>query len=113
MGVGFVSMQRIAADGVAWQLPVRCGTMSEDGAYSNDIMGRLSLQRTAAGCSASLGDSGAVHRRKMAQTTTWLDGLMTEAVCVDGATRGCYPGGTYGSVVLMGFLETGQHCSSS
>ena len=80
MGVGFGCLQRIAAAGIAWQLSVRRGTASEDGACSNDTMGRLGLQRTTAGCSASLGDSDAVHHWKTAQATTWLAGMMAEAV---------------------------------
>ena len=42
-------LQRIAAAGVAWQLSVRRGTMSKDGACGNDTRGQLGLQRTAAG----------------------------------------------------------------
>jgi len=112
MGVGFGFLQRIAAAGVAWQLSVRRRTASEDGACSNDTKGRLGLQRTAAGCSASLGGSGVVHRRKTAQTTTWLAGMMAEAVCAGGATRCCRPAGE-DHLLLMGGLETGQHYSSS
>src|SRR6185312_10134203 len=79
-GVGSCCLQRTTAAGVAWQLPVRCGTASEDGARSIDTVGRLDLQRTAAGCSASLSDSGAVHRRKTARTTTCFVDMMTAAV---------------------------------
>jgi hypothetical protein len=55
-----------------WRLAlfVRRGTASEDSTRSNDIVGRLGLQRITAGCSALLGDSSAVHHRKMAQVTT-------------------------------------------
>ena len=51
-GVGSCCLQRTTAAGVAWQLPVRCGTASEDGARSIDTVGRLGLKRTAVGCSA-------------------------------------------------------------
>ena len=64
MDVGFGCLQRIAAAGIAWQLSVRRETASEDGACSNNTKGRLGLQRAAAGCSAALGGSGAVHHRK-------------------------------------------------
>ena len=50
--VGSCYLQRTTAAGVAWQLPVRCGTASEDGARSIDTVGRLGLKRTAVGCSA-------------------------------------------------------------
>ena len=63
--------------GVAWQLSVRCGTASVDGACGNDIVGRLGLQRTAAGGSAELSYVGAVHHRKTAQATSlvcWIGG---------------------------------------
>jgi hypothetical protein len=58
-------------------------------------MGQLGLQWIAACCLASLNDSGAVHRRKMAQTTTWLDGTTVEGVCAGGAERTsrCLEGG--------------------
>jgi hypothetical protein len=94
MGVGFGCLQRTAAAGVAWKLLVRCGTASEDSACSNDIMGELGLQRTTAGCSASFDNSGAIHRRKTSQTTTWLDSMTAEVVCVGGATRCCRPRST-------------------
>jgi hypothetical protein len=42
MGVGLGCLQRTPAAGVAWQLPVRCGTAS-DGACSNNTVGRLGL----------------------------------------------------------------------
>jgi len=42
-------------------------------------VGRLGLQRTAAGCSALLGDSGVVHRRMAAQATTWLASMAAVA----------------------------------
>jgi hypothetical protein len=63
-------LQRTAAASVAWQRSMRRGTALEDGACGNNIVGRLGLQRTAAGCSAWLGPSGAVQRRKMAQVTS-------------------------------------------
>jgi hypothetical protein len=72
---------------------VRCRTASEDGACSNDIVGQLGLQRIAAGCSASLDDSDAVHHRKTTQMTIWLDGMTAEVVCAGGAMRCCRPGG--------------------
>jgi hypothetical protein len=87
LGVGSGCLKQTAAAGVASQLLVRCGTASEDGAHSNVTVGRLGLQRTVARCSASLGDSGAVHRRKMARTTTWFAGMMAETVCAGDATR--------------------------
>ena len=37
-------------------------------------------KRTAAGCSALLGNFGVVHRRKMAQVTTWHANMVVEAV---------------------------------
>jgi len=111
-GVGFGYLQRTALAGVAWQLLVWCRTSSEDGARSNDTMGRLGLQRTAAGCSALLGNSGVVHRQKTAQTTTWLAGMMAEGVCAGGATRCCRPVGV-ARLFLTGFLEMLQYCSSS
>ena len=89
-GVVSCCLQRTTVAGVAWQLPVRCGTASEDGARSIDTVGRLDLQRTAAGCSASLSDSGAVHRRKMVQTTT--------LVC-------CHDGGSYVHVLCNELLS--------
>jgi hypothetical protein len=70
-------------------LPVRRRTASEDGACSNDIVGRLGLQRTAAGCSVLVGDSGEVHSRKTVQVTTCLAGLTAKTVYTGGATR-CY-----------------------
>ena len=42
-GVGSCCLQRTTAAGVAWQLPVRCGTALEDGARSIDTVGRLGL----------------------------------------------------------------------
>ena len=42
-------LQRIAAAGDAWQLSVRRGTTSKDGACGIDTRGQLGLQRTAAG----------------------------------------------------------------
>ena len=42
-------LQRIAAAGVAWQLSVRHGTTSKDGACGIDTRGQLGLQRIAAG----------------------------------------------------------------
>ena len=59
---------------------MRRGTASEGGACSTIIVGRLGLQRTAAGCSALLGDSGVVHHRKMAQATTGLASMAAVAV---------------------------------
>ena len=105
MDVGFGCLQRTAAAGVAWQLSVRRGTASEGGACSTNIVGRLGLQRTAAGCSALLGDSGVVHRRMTAQATTWLASMATVAatwvaqrdVVARRAWFGC----------LMGILEYG------
>ena len=85
-GVGSFCLQRTTAAIVAWQLPVRCGTASEDGARNIDTVGRLGLQRTAAGCSASLSDSGAVHRQKTVRTITCFAGMMAAAVCGSGAT---------------------------
>ena len=74
------------------QLSVRRGTASEDGACGNDKVGRHGLQRiVAAGIVAAVqlrcGYSGAVHRRKTAQATTWLVGMATEVVRASGATR--------------------------
>jgi len=73
-------LQRTAAVDIAWQLSVRRGTASEGGACGTIIVGRLGLQRTAAGCSALLGNSGVVHRRKMAQATTWLASMVAKTV---------------------------------
>ena len=70
MGVGSGCLQRTAAVDIACQLSVRRGTASEGGACDTIIEGRLGLQRTAAGCSALLGNFGVVHHRKMAQVTT-------------------------------------------
>ena len=78
--VGYGCLQWIAAADIAWQLSVRRGTASEGGACSTIIVGRLGLQRTAAGCLALLGNSGVAHRRKMAQATTWLASMVAEAV---------------------------------
>ena len=111
MGVGFGCLQRIAVVGIAWQLSVRRGTASEDSSCSNDTKGRLGLQRTAAGCSASLGDSGAIHRRKTARTTTCFAGMMAATVCAGGATRCCRPAVV--ALVSDGNLEAGHHNSSS
>ncbi|RCV19025.1 hypothetical protein SETIT_3G350500v2 [Setaria italica] len=55
MVIGFGFLQRTAAAGVAWQRSVRRRTASEDCTCGNGIVGRLGLQRTAAGCSAWLG----------------------------------------------------------
>ena len=49
----------------------------------------LGLRQTATCCSTLLGNSCAVHRRKTAQATTCLAGVVAEAVCTGGATR-CY-----------------------
>ena len=68
--VGSCYLQRTMAVDIAWQLLVRRGTVSEDGACDTIIVGRLGLQRTAAGCSALVDNSGVVLRRKMAQVTT-------------------------------------------
>ena len=70
MDVGFGCLQRTAAVGIAWQLSVRHGTASEDGACGTIIVGRLGLQWTVADWSGLLGNSGVVHRRKMAQVTS-------------------------------------------
>ena len=43
IGVGSCCLKRTTAAGVAWQLPVRCGTALEDGARSIDTVGRLGL----------------------------------------------------------------------
>ena len=95
----------VVAASAAWRLSVRCGTTLEDGVCGIDNMGRLGLQRTAAGCSALLGDSGVVHRRMAAQATTWLASMATVAatwvaqrdVVARRAWFGC----------LMGILEHG------
>jgi hypothetical protein len=50
--------------------------VSDDGACGNDNVGRLGLQRIAAGCSAWLGSSDAEQRRLTAQATSlisWFD----------------------------------------
>jgi len=70
MDVGSGCLQRTAVVDIAWQLSMRRGTASDDGACITITVGRLGLQRTAAGCSALLGNSGVVHHRKMAQATT-------------------------------------------
>jgi hypothetical protein len=80
MDVGSGCLQRNAAVDIAWQLSVQRGTASEGGACGTIIVGRLGLQRTVAGCSALLSNSGVVHRRKMAQATTWLASMAAEAV---------------------------------
>ena len=83
MVVGSDCLQRTTAAGVVWQLSVRRGIVSEDGACSTFMVGRLDLQRTAAGCLILLSDSGVVHRRKTAQATTWFASMVVVAVvCV-------------------------------
>lgn len=67
-----------------WQLPLRHGTASEDGACSNDILRRLCLQRTAAGCTASLGYIPVwyiIGRRR--KRLPWLAGMATEAFLME------------------------------
>jgi len=49
--VGSCYLQRTAAVDIAWQLLVRRGTASQGGACGTIIVGRLGLQRTAAGYS--------------------------------------------------------------
>ena len=105
MDVGLVCLQRTAAAGVAWQLSVQCGTASEGGTCSTNIVGRPGFQRTAAGCSALLGDSGVVHRRKTAQATTRSASMVVVAVAWvvqrDAVARRMRFGG------LRGILEHG------
>ena len=74
--------RRRCPGGLAVVLVLLCWgtTVLEVGARSNDTVGRLGLQRTATVFSTSLGDSGAVHRQKKMQTTTWLAGMMAEAM---------------------------------
>ena len=86
-GVGF---WLLAADRGGW----RCLAIAS--AVWDNVGGQCSQQRhrgiaglatAAAGCSTLLGDSGAVHHRKMAQPITWLAALAAEAVSVGGAKR--------------------------
>jgi hypothetical protein len=69
------SLQWLTAVDIALQLSMRRGTTSADSACGYDIVGRLGLQRIAAGGSALLGFFGAVHHRKTARATSlvcWL-----------------------------------------
>ncbi|KAF8666388.1 hypothetical protein HU200_053494 [Digitaria exilis] len=55
MSVGWDCLQQTMAARVSVQLPVRCGTMSKDGACGIGFMGQLGLQRAVAVCSFWLG----------------------------------------------------------
>ena len=72
-------LQRTSAAGIAWQSSVRSGTASKDDTCGTNAMGQLGLQQTTAGCSALLGDSGVVHRRKTALATTWFAAMAAVA----------------------------------
>jgi hypothetical protein len=69
-----VVVQPLAADHDGWS----CFSSSsavwdcvrDDGACGNDNVGRLGLQRIAAGCLAWLGSSGAVQHRLTVQSTS-------------------------------------------
>ena len=105
MDVGSGCLQRTAVVDIAWQLSVRRGTASVGGACGTIIVGQLGLQRTAAGCSTLLGNSGVVHRRMAAQATTWLASMAAVAttwVAQHDAVvwRACFG-------CLMGILEHG------
>jgi len=103
MVVGSGCLQRTTAAGVVWQLSVRRGTASEDGACSTFMVGRLGLQRTAAGCLVLLSDSGVVHRRKTAQATTWFASLVAVAVLWVAQRDAVVRRARFGC--LMGILE--------
>ena len=87
MFVGCGCLQRTAMAGVVWQPSVRWGTASKDGACGIGIMGRLSLQRTMAVCSAWLGFPvryivGRRHKRLLQ-----LAGTTAKVMCAGEASR--------------------------
>jgi len=86
-------------------LLVWCGTASKCGACGTIIVGRLGLHWTAAGCSALLGNSGVVHRRKMAQVTTWHASMAAEAVAWVAQRDAVVRRARFG--YLMGILKHG------
>ena len=87
MFVGCGCLQRTAAAGVAWQLSVRHGTASKDGACGTDILGRLGLQQTAAGCSAWLGFSVQYIVKRWRKRLLRLAGSTAEVMRVGEASR--------------------------
>ena len=62
-------------------------------------------KRTAAGCSALLGNFGVVHRRKMAQVTTWHANMAVEAVAWVAQRDAVVRRARFGC--LMGILKHG------
>jgi hypothetical protein len=80
-------LQRTVMSGVALQLSVRCGTASKDGTRGIGIMGRLGLQRTAAGCSAWLGFSVRYIIKRRRKRLLWLAGTVAEVMCTSEVGR--------------------------
>ena len=87
MFVGFGCLQRTAAADVVWQLSVRRGTASKDGACGIGIMERLGLQRTAAVCSAWLGFPVWYIVGRWRKRLLRLAGTTAEVMCVGEASR--------------------------
>ena len=101
--------QRTVVAGVAWQLSVRCGTTSGDGACGIDIVRRLGLQQIAAGGSALLDYFVVIHCRKTAQATTlacWHD----DGSLLRGWSNKVMSVFCWGMAVLWRLLEAGQLC---
>jgi len=87
MFVGCGCLQRTAAAGVAWQLSVWRGTASKDGACGTGILGRLGLQRIAAGCSTWLGFPVQYIVGRWRKRLLRLAGTTAEVMCVGEASR--------------------------
>ena len=87
MFVGWGCLQRTTAADVVWQLSVRRGTASKDGACGIGIMGPFDLQRTTAVCSAWLGFPVQYIVGRWRKRLLRLASTKAEVMCVGEASR--------------------------